>query len=287
MFRNPSKQIIINSASQVEFLKYDGSATYIDIVSPQKATDGFFLRGFLQPILFGSLKAVVSTTLISAAAGAAGNKQVATFVTNAVTGDCSSENFIIQYVSLKLSPTEYQNQPLIKHYQVSATMPLNATAAQVAAQIALAITTDKNAPVTAVAVSNTVTITAKESGVQFLLVPTLPVRGGLITGTFTVTVQPTVDLNTYDDLKNINWAKSSPFGPLNFDQNAEIFPVFGQTYKSYRFILRGTPFNASQLVPSQDVTQEQVLDDVRIWIANGLTAQTTMDLIVADANTAV
>src|SRR5258705_10636413 len=141
MFRQPVKQLIINSATQVEFLKYDGSATYIDIVSPALATDGFFLRGFLQPILFGSLKAVVSTTLIKAVAGVAGAKQVATFATNAVTGDCSSENFIIQYVSLKLSPMEYQNQSLIKHYQVSATMTLNATAAQVATQIALAITT--------------------------------------------------------------------------------------------------------------------------------------------------
>lgn len=284
MFKHPSKQIIINSASQVEFLKYDGSATYTDIVSPSLATDGFFLRGFLQPILFGSLKAVVSTTLIKAVAGAAGNKQVATFVTNAVTGDCSSENFIIQYVSLKLSPTEYQNQPLIKHYQVSATMALNATNAQVATAIAAAITADKNAPVTAAAVSNTVTITAKESGVEFILVPTPANRGGLITGTFTVTTAPTVDIGTYDDLKNINWAKGTPTGPLLFDQNAEYFPQFGQTYKSYRFILKGTPFNSSELIPSLE--PGTVDREVRLWIANGLTAQTTMDLIVADANTA-
>lgn len=285
MFKAPIKQLIINSASQVEFLKYDGSATYVDIVSPQKATDGFFLRGFLQPILFGSLKAVVSTTLIYAQAGAAGAKQVATFACNAVTGDCSSENFIIRYVSLKLSPTEYQNQPLLKHYQVSASMPLNATAAQVATQIALAITTDKNSPVTATALSTTVTITAKESGVEFLLVPTPTNRGGLITGTFTVTTAPTVDIGTYDDLKNINWAKSSNTGPLLFDQNAEYFPVFGQTYKSYRFITKGTPFNSSELIPS---LEPGIVDrEVRIWIANGLTAQTTMDLIVADANAAV
>jgi len=284
MFKRPSKQLIINSQNQVEFLKYDGSGTYVNIGGPSLATDGFFLRGFLQPILFGSLKAVVSTTLIKSTAGAAGNKQIATFACNAVTGDCSSENFQLQYVSLKLSPTEYQNQPLWKHYQVSATMPLNATAAQVAAQIALAITTDKNAPVTATALSTTVTITAKESNVSFLLVPTPAVRGGLITGTFTVTTAPTADIGTYDDLKNINWAKSSPTGPLNFDQNAEVFPVNGQTYKGYRFILKGTPFNASELIPSLE--PGTVDSDVRIWIANGLTAQTTMDLIVTNANAA-
>lgn len=283
MFRLPQKQLIVNSATQLRVLKYDGSATYIDIVSPALATDGFFLEGFLQPLLFGSLKAVVSTTLIKAVAGAAGSAQVATWVINAVTGgDASGEDFQLVYQHLKLSPVENQNQPLMKHYQVSATLGSNPTAVNTAIAIAAAINADKNCPVTVSRSSATLTFTAKEAGVAFTLYNKAPVRGGLITAAFTVTTVPTLDIGTYDDLKNINWSKN-----VDFDRNAEFFPVYGQTYKSYRFIIKSTPFMPSgNNVASEAPRANSAESEVRLWIANGLTLQTTMDLVVADANAA-
>ncbi len=280
MFRLPIKDIIINSATQLRILKYDGSATYIDIASPLLASDGFYLEGFLQPILFGSLKPVVGSTLIKAVAASAGVKQVATYIANAVTGgDASGEQFTIVYEGLKLSGVEYQNQPLQKHYGVSATLGSNPSAVSVATSMQAAINADPNSPVTVSRSSATLTLTAKEVGVKFALYNTASVRGGLISGTFAVTVVPTNPIGTYDDLKNINWAAN-----VDFDRNAEYFPVYGGSYKSYRFILKSTPFNQSDLVPSQKPTE--VDTEFRLWIADGLTLQTTMDLVVADANVA-
>lgn len=290
MERIPQKQLIVNSASQLRILKYDGSATYVDIASPLLASDGFFLEGFLQPILFGSLQAVVSTTLIKSTAGAAGVAQVATFTTNAGVAaiDASSENFTIMYVGLKLAGTEYQNQPLLKHYQVSATLGVAPTANNTATAIKNAIAADKNSPVTATVATNVVTITAKEAGVSFTLFTTPLSRGAGMSGTFAVTTQPTLDVNTYEDLKNKNWAKGDQFGAFDFDRHAEIFPVFGQTYKSYRFILKSTPLMATNIfIPSEKAVVNSIQTEFMLWIANGLTHQTTMDLVVADANTAV
>lgn len=281
MFRIPQKKLIVNVASQLNIKKYDGSATYVDIVSPALLTDGFWLEGFLQPVLFGSLKAVVSTTLIKSTAGSTGNKQVATYVASAITGDASGAPFVVQYQAQQLAPVEFQNQPLQKHYTLSATLGVNPANTAVATAIGAAINADKNAPVTASVASATVTLTAKDAGVDFLLFGKVT---GLIAGTFTVTTAASQDINTYDVLKNINWSKSDQFGNYDVDRNAEQFPLFGSTYKSYRFILKSTPFNASMLVPSQKPSE--VDTEFEIWIANGLTLQTTMDLVVADANSA-
>lgn len=289
MFRIPQKQLIINSASQLRILKYDGSATYIDIASPLLASDGFFLEGFLQPVLFGSLQAVVSTTLIKATAGAAGAAQVATFTTNAgLAGvDASSENFRIVYQSMKLSPVEYQNQPIEKHYQVSTTLGIAATANNTATAIKNAIAADKNSPVTATVGTNVVTMTAKEAGVTFTLYVTPAARGGAMTGTFAVTTPATLDVNTYEDLKSKNWSKGDHLGQYDVDRDAEAFPLFGTTYKSYRFILKSTPLMSTNLlIPSEKAVVNSVQTEFMLFIANGLTLQTTMDLVVADANTA-
>lgn len=294
MFRIPQKQLIVNSSAQLRILKYDGSATYIDIVSPvltgSSNSSGFFLEGFLGPTLFGSMKAVVGSTLLLAVAGAAGNKQVATFIPdNGTLGDASSFNFVILYQALKLSPTEYQNQPLMKHYQLSATLGTNPANTVIATAIGNAISADKNSPVTLTSVAgSTVTLTAKEVGVTFSLIPATAFRGGTVTGTFAVTTPASNDIGTYDDLKNLNWAKGDQYGHYDVDRNAEYFPVFGQTYKSYRFILKSTPLMSTNLlVPSEAAAANSIQTEFRIWIANGLTLQTTMDLVVADANSAV
>lgn len=289
MFRIPQKQLIVNSASQLRILKYDGSATYIDIASPLLASDGFYLEGFLQPLLFGSLAPVVSTTLITAVAGSTGTKSISTFTCNAIVGNAAGENFVLTYNSLKLSPVDYQNQPLKKHYQLSATLANNATAIQAATAIVNAINADGvAAPVTAAnGGTAVVTLTAKEAGVDILLTPTPAVAGGLMTGVYAVTTPPTVDINTYEELKNVNWVKGDALGSFDFDRHAEIFPVAGQTYKSYRFIIKSTPLMSTNLlVPGEKAAVNSIQTEIKLWIANGLTHQTTMDLVVADANTA-
>lgn len=280
MFRIPEKQIIINQVSQMRVLNLAGSGTYTDITTPA-TTDGFYLEGFLQPVLFSKLKLYATNLRIKAEVAVAPVAQTATFVCNAVTGAAAGEPFRIVYDSLDKTPTEYQNVPIEKHYQVSVNLAVNATAIATATAIVAAINADKNSPVTA---SNggtaTVTLVAKNTNMSFVLYTKPVSQGGLITGTFTVTVAPTKGINNYDNLKNINWAKN-----LDFDRNVEFFPEYGATYKSYKFIIQSTGFMASPDVAGGVPPTSET--EIQLWIKTGLALITTMDLVVADANGAL
>lgn len=282
IFRLPEKQLIVNQAGQLRILNGAASATYTDIATPA-TTDGFVLEGFhFGPILLGNLKPYSGNTRIKAEAAVAAAAQVATFVANAVTGAAAGEPFRIVFDSLDKTPVEFQNQPLEKHYQVSVDLANNATAAQVATAITNAINADKNSPVTASVNTATVTLTAKTTGFTFRLYTKPTSQGGLITGTWTVTTPATKGINTYDNLKNINWAKN-----LDFDRNVEYFPEYGATYKSYKFVVRSTgPVSAggTEVVGQAAPVSET---EFQLWIKTGLTLITTMDLVVADANGAL
>lgn len=286
MFRIPVKQLIVNNnTTQLLIKKYDGSGTYVNIGSPLLASSGFYLEGFLQPTLFGSLVVNAAASRILAVAGSTGNVQISTYVANAVSaGNPSSEGFRIVYQNLKLSGVEYQNQPLEKHYQLSATLGATPGANAVASAITNAINADKNAPVTATVSTATVTLTGKEVGTTFTLYNTPSNRyvPGLVSGTQTVTQAASLDINTYNSLKTL---KFSDNGQVDFDRNAEFFPVVGTTYKGYTFTVQSTGFTSSQLIPSQ-LPHPTAQTQFQLWIANGLTLQTVMDLVVANANAA-
>jgi hypothetical protein len=287
MFRIPEKQMIVNAASQLRVLKYDTTGTYVDIATPAAATDGFFLEGFAQPILFKNLKAYDGANLrIKAQAAVAAAKQVATFTCNAVVGNAAGETFRILWDSIDKTPTEFQNVPLEKRYQVStkaANVPNNATAIQIATAIVASINADKNAPVTAAnGGTAVVTLTAKDAGIIFTLYPKDPAQAGLITGTFAVTTPASNGVNNYDNIKSINWANN-----VDFDRNAEYFPAFGATYKSYKFVLNSTPLQGAGGIDLTSVIPNNSLTEFQLWIQTGLTLITTMDLVVADANGAL
>jgi hypothetical protein len=286
MFRIPEKQIIVNNTAQIRILNAAGSGVYTDIATPA-TTDGFQLEGFLQTVLFGNLKPYTGNIRIKAEVAVAPVVQIATFTANAVTGNAQGEPFIIRYDSLDKTPTEFQNVPLEKHYQLSvnpANIPAaSATAIQVATSIVAAINADKNAPVTAAnGGTAVVTLTAKRTGFSFVLYPKPGNQGGLVTGTFAVTQVPTKGINQYDNLKNINWAKN-----LDFDRNVEYFPQYGATYKSYKFIIRSTPPAVAGSVNQANAVAPQSETEIQLWIQTGSSLITTMDLVVADANVAL
>lgn len=285
MIRIPEKQIIVNNVNQVRALKYDKSATYIDIVTPAAATDGFALEGFTEPVLFKNLKAWDGANLrIKAQAAVAAAKQVATFTTNAVVGSALGEPFRIVWDSADKTPTEFQNQPLEKHFQVSidpANVPVNATAIQIANSMVAAINADKYAPVIAANGGTAViTLTAKNFNESFKLYTKPASQGGLITGTFAVTTPVTRGINTYDELKSINWATG-----LDFDRNVEYFPEYLATYKSYKFIIQSTGFMKDANVANAQAPISET--ECQLWVKTGLALITTLDLIIADANGAL
>lgn len=287
MFRIPQKQIVVNSNSQLRILKYDGSGTYINIGSPLLASTGFYIEGLARPLLFGELNVIPGAAVrIKSVAGSAAVVEIGTWTMNAITGNASSENFKIVFQRPSLSGVEYQNQPLEKHYQVSATnLAVNATATQVATAITASIQADyvKGGPFSATSSGAVVTITAREAGVNFTPYNTLGSRyvPGLISGAWVVTQAAALSINDYDALKTLKFADGLQ---VDFDRNAEYFPQFGQTYKGYEFITHEPTLNASELIPGMD--KPSVTNGFKIWIANGLTLQTTMDLVVTNANAA-
>ena len=284
MIRLPEKQIIVNNVNQLSALKFDSSGTYVDIVTPNGTTDGFHLLGFLGPIAFGKLKAYSGNTRIKSQVAVAAVKQIATFTPAAVVGAAAGEVFRLVWDSLDKTPTEFQNVPLEKRYQVSINLANNATAIQVGTAIHNAINADKNAPVTSSVNGGTgvVTLTAKDENISFVLYTKPAAQGGLITGTFAVTTPATKGINTYDQLKSINWAKN-----LDFDQNVEYFPEYGATYKSYKFIFKNTGFVASPDIAGAVAPADGSEVEVCIWVKTGLALITTLDLIVTDANGAL
>src|SRR6478735_10144678 len=156
MYNLPTKMIIVNDDSQVALLEDDGTAYAASDVSPTNPASGFILTGFLGLVLGTELNVLKRGVRLLKTAASAGVAEVTTY-TIVATSNLAGATIRLVYQSLDLISTENQNIPLEKRYQI----PANATAANIAADIAATINQDDSAPVTAGVAGAVVTLTAK------------------------------------------------------------------------------------------------------------------------------
>lgn len=262
----PVKDIIVNEDSQVVLLNASGTAYSNSDASP--STGGIILEGFLSPgtvlgsefdILYASMRILKQTTVAAVA-------QVATLVLSS-TLVLADATFRLVYQSLDLTPTEFQNVPVEKRYQI----PVQSTTAGIGAAIIAAINADKYAPVT-VTGSTTLTFTAKKTGVNFWF------YSDTIAGTWAVGTAASSGNGIYDTLKNINWSQN-----FDIDRNLEWLPRKGASYTQYYFrITKNNAAGGSNAFPS--LAKQAIKTDYRLYVRNGLTLETAMNLLTTNMN---
>lgn len=269
IFELPIKEIIVNSDSQVRLLEDDGTA-YADNDLVAGTSGGFILEGFHGLIMATELVLLASALRIVKETQTAAAAEITTYV---LTGTTAPADCVFRLVvdSLDYTPTVFQNRGYEKRYQI----PVQTTVDGVGAAIAAAINADKNAPVTAAytAGSDTLTITAREAGQTIDLYSedyVLPTKG--------TTTTASLGVNNYDNLKNINWSKN-----FELDRTSQYFPVLGAEYTSYYFKTSKSSADGGDIgFPTSAL--RTTTQDFRIWVKEGLTLETALNLLTADAN---
>jgi len=264
----PVKEIIVNNDAQVRLLEDDGTVYADNDTTP--TTGGFILEGFLPLIWATEMVLLSSATRIISTATSAAAAQIATYVVTSTS--CPADSvFRITYQSLDLTPTEFQQLAPEKRYQV----PVQSTTDGIGAAMAAAINADKHAPVTASynTSNDTLTLTAKTAGIAFSL------YADDIVGTWTVTTAAALGIGTYDVLKNREWAAN-----LDFDRNVDYFPKKDATYTTYYFRVTKSAAASSGTGSFPSLTQQSITTDYRLYVLNGLTLETKMNLLVGDLN---
>lgn len=277
MFQIPVKEIIVNSDDQVKLLNGADSTAYAD-GDVASASDTFILEGFLNDkISQNDMQALSfsgsSTELIKITPTAAAAHDVDYQITGVGTVAVGSV-FRLMFESLDGTPTEYQNQPIQKIYQISGTI---ATAANIASRVKETIDADPDSKVTVAVSTDTLTFTAKETGVR---VRFFFEDAGV--GAASDNTAPALSVGHYADLKNINWSKN-----FDVDRNAEYFPRKGNTYNIYYFEVNSTGFLASSggSVPSE--VKASARTGFRIYAAVGTQLDTDLNLLKGDIDAIV
>lgn len=298
MIKIPEKQIIVNDDSQVQLLEEDGTAYADGDVTPSAGS--FILAGFL-PIIAGSdlvlLDTATRVVAQAASAAVAGAIRIECLVDGGVA---KGDVFRVNVKNDQRVPVELQQyQPLEKRYQFSADIAAAAGSDHtVATAIADTINGDPNALVTAAVVAGVgnegaVEITAKNPGDSVEFYADSPGNTFALASSPAATIGITYDtgksfetitaaaaaINTYDALKNINWAKN-----LDFDRNSEYFPQKGVSYKSYAFQYNWTAKDTGGIVvPSQSPIAGRVA--AKLWVNPAATTLTAaMNLFTDDVN---
>jgi hypothetical protein len=290
MFKIPPKDIIINKDSQVRLLEDDGTPYADNDVTP--TTGGIILEGFLSLTMATQFELLKAATRIIKDTPVAGVAEIAAYTVGS-TASVAGDVFRLVMKSLDLTPVEMQNVNLEKRYQMSSD---KSSAATIAAHIAATINADSRSLVTAYAGFNNVT-PGQDDSAKVVLVAKVPgmsielfsnkitltkVAAGTTVyhtaeDTSAVTANPTLPVNTYDSLKNVNWAKN-----FDFDRNVEWMPAQGGSYNSYYFVI-----NDTGMVGAQNVSAGKNLDvqtAYRLYVQTGTTLATAMDLLVGDLN---
>lgn len=269
MFKLPVKDIIVNDDAQVRLLEDDGTAYVTGDVTP--SAGGFILEGWSQLILGSALNLLAAATRIIKDVPSAGAAEITTYLLVTTTAVADTV-FRIVYSSLDLMPTEQQNQPLEKRYQI----PVQTTVDGVGAALAAAINIDKYAPCVASynAGTDTLTLTAKNKGVTLDLYSSdyvLPAK--------TITTPASLPVNTYDYLKNINWAKN-----FNIDRNLNWMPIPGNSYNSYYFeVLSDSVADlGNDGVPSE--VHGKTNSGYRVWVKTGTALDSAMNVLTGNVN---
>lgn len=293
----PVKQIIVNDDSQVRLLEDDGTAYAAADATP--SAGGFILEGFLSQILGSQLVLLKAATRIIKDTPVVGAAETAAYTVTAAAGIAANSILRLVTDSIDLTPTEFQNRANEKRYQTS---KASSTAATTVAEIVAAINGDKNSPVTAYAGFNNVTpvqddsakivLVAKKVGISVDLfigsgvsgISIAKVAAGTVVyhtaeDTSATTAKASLPINTYDYLKNIEWAKN-----LDFDRNMNWMPLPGAQYNSYYFEMEGTAFvgHADGSLASEVPGKQR--NGFKLWAKTGSTLATKLDLLVTDMN---
>jgi len=313
MFNIPVKEIIVNSDSQVRALEDDGTAYADNDIVGSTNTGGLILEGFINEVIWCTSTAAAANTArggrasyFNGASGAArlirtaassGTAETAAFTITAAAGAKRGDTYRVVTDSLDLTPTEYQNRPTEKRYQLSVDCA-NATA--IATELAARINADKSAQVTAfvgeTADAGKIVLVAKRVGVTVSLhvgeynvwdqttytVSLTRVANAtavdVVTAANQTTAAAALPVGTYDALKNINWAKN-----FHIDQNVNWMPLPGASYNTYYFEVVSPLAGATtgtDSVPNQ-VNNNQIYG-VRLYVKSGLTLDTALNLVDGD-----
>ena len=293
------KDIIVNDDAQVVLKEDDGTAYVTADATP--SAGGFILEGFLSNIILGSqLELLRSATRIIKDTPSAGVAEIKAYTIAVTTGFKKGDIFRITVDSLDLTPTEFQNREVEKRYQLSSDC---ATAVLLIAELVKTINGDPNAQVTAYAGFTNVTpsqddsaklvLVAKKVGQTFNFFYSNKTTGvGTVTAvaltttvyhtaedTSAVTINAALPLNTYDYLKNINWAKN-----VDFDRNVNWFPLPGISYNSYYFEVNGTVHPSTGNDPIPNEKRNTAKYGVKVWVKTGLTLDTALTALTANMN---
>lgn len=327
MFRIPEKQIIVNDDTQV-VLREDDGTTYADN-DVSNSAGGFILEGFLNEVIWTTAAVAAANTnrdgkmsylrpwsgtdkMVKFTAAAGVTAKVAYIVT-AGSGGKKGDTYRLVADSLDLTPTEYQNRPVEKRYQLAVDC---ANAVAVIAELVARINADPYAPVIAYAGHNNasapvqddsdkIVLVAKNAGQSINLyvgeysvwdqtsyavtLTKVPNSYGSPTGavyhtiedTFVTLADAALPVGTYDALKNINWAKN-----FDIDRDINWMPLPGASYNSYYFEVASQGL-AQQLGnnPSPGEIANAQVYAVRLYVKSGLTLDTNLTLLEADVNT--
>jgi hypothetical protein len=306
MFNIPVKEIIVNDDSQVRLLDEAGVAFDGSSNSAPSGSGGFILEGFLSKTLSSQLQLLTTAVRIIKTNPSTGTAEIGAWTVTAASGGKHGDVFRVTTESLDMTPTEFQSQPVEKQYQLTAN---TTNAATTIANLVAAINNDPFAPVTAYAGwNNAATPTQDDSAKIVLVAKTKGVQIGLFVGSYAdpdqttytmalsrnavattvyhtsedtnvVTVDAALPINTYDYLKNINWAKN-----LDFDRNLNWQPLPGVSYYGYYFEVNGSVQDTVGNSPIPNEAHGSVKYGVKLWVKSGLALVTALDALVTDVN---
>lgn len=294
----PVKTAIINTDDQVQLRNLSNGNYATGNCTP--TSGGFILRGFLNNVAGSQLQLLSPATRIQKTTFSPGVKELNIYQF-ALSGTAKKGDlFILRMFSLNDSPVEFQNYSITKHFQLSKDA---GTVNQLVADLAQLINADPYSPVIAIpgfnnaspAVDdrNKLALVAKETGRNFFFELSSYVDGGtgrsisitkLTYGSqmysnedvLETAVQAALPVNTYDYLKNLHWSLN-----VEVDRNIEWFPRKGTNYVSYYFEVSKDVSPSGGYLPGSPAS---IRTGYKIWVADGLSLATAMDLLMADVN---
>ena len=327
MFRLPVKEIIVNDDTQVIAKEDDGTAYADNDIVAGSNTGGLLLDGFLNEVIWATataaaaannssnllkkgknayFKLLATATRIVRTTPTAGVAETASFLVTAAAGGDKGDTFRLVTDSLDITPTEYQNRPTEKRYQLGVDC---ANAAAVVAELVAQINADPYAPVTAYAGFNnaspaqdnsaSLVLVGKVAGISvdlyvasyasidqvvYTIALTKAAAGTTVyhtaEDTSAATAVATLPVNTYAALKNINWAKN-----FDIDQNINWMPLPGASYNSYYFeVVTQQLSTQGGNNPSPGEVAGNQEYAVRLYVKTGTTLATALDFLPGDLN---
>lgn len=310
MFNIPRKEIIVNDDTQVVLKGSTDGVTFVAYVAgtnlvPSTAAHRVQMEGFLTNIPVTTLNLLTTATRVRKSTGTAAVVETASYVVALLgSGPAAGDILMLRTDSLDLTPTEFQNKGTEKRYQFTSAQT---TVATIISHLVATINGDKAAPVVALAGRNNTTpaqndsakivLQAKKPGITIddpiVLDLASAVNGFTLTrdaaattvyystvdGTNVVTAKAALGINTYDYLKNINWAKN-----FDIDQNLSWMPLPNVTYNSYYFEVNGTVPDNSGNNPMANEVHGLIKTGYSIFVKQALTLDTALNEFLIDMN---